>query len=132
MIAINELRIGNLVMCAENQSAFISNDDRIVKIVGLSGHVAHWNKNDRLSSGTKYEFLEGIPLSPEILKKCGFYFDSQMWHINHDFLGLLSFEFAGDTITVWVSRKDFGHCQYLHQLQNLYFSLTSTELTINL
>jgi hypothetical protein len=83
--------------------------------------------------------FEPIPLTPEILEKCNgfqpaiggtYYLPNENWKA--DFMGLepcpsggyyrLNEEYAevGDTI------------QYLHQLQNLYFALTGTELEINL
>lgn len=89
-----------------------------------------------------YEPAKPIPLTSELLEKCGF--------VNKPTKNYpLSFEQDnGDrdldwTFRIWWWRDDIcvepfgrdnGHIgiQYLHQLQNLYFALTGTELTVNL
>lgn len=82
----------------------------------------------------KFEQLRGIPITPEILEKCGF--------------GKKFFEHYGNdrNVTVFnigdVELENFGdnsyqlyayttQVSYLHQLQNLYFALTQTELVYN-
>ena len=74
--------------------------------------------------------LEPIPLTPRILEKCGFKEGS--YHKNW---------FSIPTLTPHIVKYDDGFIlemvddirisesfQYLHQLQNLYFALTGTEL----
>jgi hypothetical protein len=82
------------------------------------------------------DWYEGIPLSPEILEKCGFEWDifyqglcngRYVVNILHD--GTISFAYAK-------RRHDemqfIPYIKYLHQLQNIYYSLTQTELKIQL
>lgn len=73
-----------------------------------------------------------IPLNPEILKKCGFeeVYKSPM-HSTY-WIENLSYYFWHE------KKKQYAECKgiqisikYLHQLQNLYFALTGTHLTIN-
>lgn len=74
-----------------------------------------------------------IPLTHEILKKAkGFRFARKTGH----FLNLhFMIELHGDMPPIiYYSGQmlDVTHIQYLHQLQNLYFALTGSELEINL
>lgn len=88
-----------------------------------------------------------ITLTPEILEKAGFIWSpfSATWFLNIDEELELTwhknrFE---KKISIDVVSPDYGenrtnstqkyiNCRYLHQLQNLYFALTQTELSINL
>ena len=91
--------------------------------------------------------LYAIELSPEILEKCGFEKEQMAYSINIDkFGGGKKLSFSGDylyiidsekretiptdIITIW--NKDLMKEFYLHQLQNLIFSLTGEELIVNL
>lgn len=68
-----------------------------------------------------------IPLSHEILEKCGFATTrfqvfTNKWHIG-------SFQLdVDDDMAVWVSGNDRVIIYHLHQLQNLYYALTGEEL----
>lgn len=108
MIQANELRIGNLV---KNKYGDIGQVDIV------------W-----LRLVTEGEIFEPIPLTEEILLKCGF--EKKVNYVK------------GMTIQdgiAFFDDNEFGHdkedeieCKYLHQLQNLYFALTGQELTIEL
>lgn len=88
---------------------------------------------------TYLDHLMPIPLSPEMLEKCGFKknTDGQGYDIllnlplNSDWMYLVwndsGFYLSNEDIVLVILK-----CDYLHQLQNLYFALTQTELTINL
>lgn len=76
--------------------------------------------------------IDPIPLTPEILEKFGFekHTDSQgdaFWYVytyeDFEFTENGAFTFNGSVMP---------HIQYLHELQNLYFALTGTELEIKL
>ncbi len=123
MIEKTELRIGNIVL-------FDTKQDIIHSLMNSSvtGDLhSHWH----------YERLQPIPLTPEILGKCGL--------INvRDFTYVLK---HSDTIHIVLIQGlkyfmvsitgPFGMVQlpakhYLHEIQNMVHALTGTELTINL
>lgn len=78
-----------------------------------------------------------IPLSPEILERCGFVEDNYgTYHIPilQDQLLWIKF-YKGDFKQGWSCSIDFGEdmkalpdCNSLHDLMNLYYALTKTEL----
>lgn len=146
MINVQELRIGNLISDYQNNT---------IKVLGIS---------DVYNDGNYYIISENggsidddhkpIPLTPEILLKCGFtkglseddaervlysikvanntslYFDRHNnWMRNdEEVVWYLSYEWNNNH-----HKNDFWAApQYLHQLQNLFYSLTNEELNINL
>src|SRR5687767_669454 len=82
-----------------------------------------------------------IPLTPEILEKCGFEYEDlgndspHEWWIHKEHKRFQLWDFNGEH---WIlaMADQYGlpteHFKYLHQLQNIYFALTNTELNINL
>ena len=127
MINANELRIGNWV------------NFRNRKITGKSLYpyqIVFTDFKDVILKDAEFVFkderLEPIPLSPEILEQCGF--ELQEGQIPFYKYGKLFMYFDGTSLSA-----NFGHIEqfdveifYLHQLQNLYFALTGTELAINI
>lgn len=95
-----------------------------------------------ISNISSFDEWDGIALSIEVLEKCGFTDRSGSmknrlgfglpvlsafefcWYVQD---GFLRFQTTGSGFTTRME-----HIQYLHQLQNLYFSLTGTELIINI
>jgi len=81
----------------------------------------------------RYADLSPIPLTPEILEKCGF-------EKGYDVYSKDSFEIAyiingfDEVGYVLIINKEAESVifHYLHQLQNLYFALTGQELDTNL
>ena len=118
MINANELRIGNWVK--------LFNDD-FYKIHVISKTVIQVEGGIIGGEVFKLEHIQPIPLTPEILEKCGFkkgsiYFYFSKFRIvkindSNNWLILLS-----DTYHHLCKLK------HLHQLQNLYFALTGEEL----
>jgi hypothetical protein len=111
MIKANELRIGN----------WVYNSGEPYKI--------DWRNDDYWHTDS----LEPIPLTPEILEKCGFNnFGKDLIH--SDF----AIEKRKDIAVLWPNEGcTETHnikvpCKYLHQLQNLFFALTGEELEINI
>lgn len=88
----------------------------------------------------EYEKVGGnykpIPLSEEILLKCGAKVlrDKERWVIEFGHNEGLYFDIHEKYVELCFQRGEypFFKIDYLHQLQNLYFALTQTELTINL
>lgn len=131
MMQANELRIGNLIR--HNQNAFLHDHlkgkPRIVDLAILTNMVKD-----------KGYFYEPIPLTVEILEACGFKVD-----INLKSQLYISYggEFGLDTFLLWdgelfLSHEGYyvqvslAHIKYLHQLQNLYYSLVGEDLKIDI
>lgn len=104
-----ELRIGNHI----EQGVIFEIKQNVVRV-----------KYNGRTSLLVHEEMKPIPLTEEILLKCGFDTESIPYHC------------INGNVVIYYSQGDFlckytGHeIKYLHQLQNLYYALTGTELTI--
>jgi hypothetical protein len=134
-VTANELRIGNLV----NHSIFGN-----CKITALDYEMICIQRNDKDIKEWFYtEEYEPIPLTEEWLLKFGFEFRNTNkqygWYL----------EVSKNRVLTWCHSKEISldfdledydynntlfdfNCEYIHRLQNLYFALTGTELTIKL
>jgi hypothetical protein len=120
MIQLNEIRLGNLVK-ADNEKIWNSTYNGSIVAVDI----------DILMDIFKDENLYSpIPLSVELLEQAGFKWQGGDHYANEendiwieDKSGL--YRFARPFLTKY-------NLKYLHQLQNLYFALTGTELEVNL
>lgn len=147
MINTTELRIGNWILDTEEAPHYFQVEE-IRKYVGYELW-AYYRKGS-----IKSKSPEPIPLSEEILLKCGFEKSSEYWYAikfkvytemggtqinelsinpeigkcNIEFVGYIGAPMKGDS---GVLLSDY-QTRYLHQLQNLYFALTGEELTINI
>jgi hypothetical protein len=105
----NELRIGNWVLYPHTQlEPFRIEYPRHIELAGI---------------------VQPIPLTPEILEAAGFEHNpkSELW-INW----VICFDKNLQCfISIGREEQDI-EINYLHQLQNLYFSLTGTELKVSL
>lgn len=123
MIKANELRINNYVLL--NTSSLCGPDFIPAQI--------HEIKNISTNCGTEYELFnyDPIPLTPEILEKCGF--DGNELNIKSTgHQACLSMN-DDKSVSLWVEgHYEFGKCKYLHQLQNLFVALTGEELNVKL
>jgi len=131
----NELRIGNWIR-------FISTDSY------------EWVENIKSNSINNVILtdIEPIPLTPEILEKCGFkqlphYTVQNNWNISlgrDRVISVANVETPNEMVfineeqppevkNIIVARNyDYDGYTHLHQLQNLYYALTQTELPITL
>ena len=80
--------------------------------------------------------IQGIPLTNEALKQCGFKptnFGAET-HIMAVEWSYLRLKQIGNEVSVELSHKpnEIFRIKYVHELQNLYFTLTKEELTIKL
>ena len=128
MITPQELRIGNWVnhKIVEKWERVDSIDyDQLLKSNGVEQYYIN---------RFQLEDYEPIPLSPEILEKCGFnkktYGGAGLFYVNglvhiSEYLNYLNCDPYG-------SVENSVSVQYLHQLQNLFYVLTGQELEIKL
>lgn len=123
MIKASELRIGNLIEYLGNQyKASMIGDLSVAIAVG----------GTRVHEFIKCEDINPIPLTPEWLAKCGFNKLNAGW-INSS--GSMCFydrsrDINGYYTMDYGTRNYVARFKHVHQLQNLYFSLTGEELTI--
>lgn len=147
MIKSNELRIGNWINFSYTHKKVIT---RPCSVAILDRDFLLVNdKGDYLSLYYETDSIQPIPLSGELLVKCGFEkrklkeWDEFILPIGDD-LWVIQISIANDDKIIYsvlmanggyddAGEKDLSAlCKYLHQLQNLYFALTNTELPINL
>jgi hypothetical protein len=141
-IELKSLRLGNLVFDDEN---------KIMKVARIeTKQYTEWNNGDEFSiviedilkQNSYYQSLiNGIPITEEWLLKLGFNKQYQKGFIgidvhNSDFVltapkvmgewqeGYAYQYYAGNV-------PKFRELKYIHQLQNLFYSITEVELTLN-
>ena len=139
----NELRIGNKLLVYDNIDT--------IGEVSYNSIICGYTGYSNLDKG----YVEPIPLTEEILLKCGFVkvknkdkedlreyightsqkaryaiFDTDIFITKVDKRGLLWRNIECDFMVLFYHKSI--PIKYLHQLQNLYFVLTGQELEINL
>jgi hypothetical protein len=121
MIEARELRIGNWVFDDYSGNMIVT-----AILTGNKYKLVDLQKRNNAPSG-RYELksITGIPLSTYWLERFnideyGTYYQAgaDSWSLVDD---------SGDGVTIYL-----GSCKYVHQLQNLYFALTGTELEFTL
>jgi hypothetical protein len=138
MIKANELRIGDWVLIngAPIKVESVLSDEINLEWRGIFD-------DDIDVQGTDLETVNPIPLTPEILERCGFVQKKDDFGDDALILELrnsvdsyrLVFYANSDSKAVSVFHKNalIGTLSYhLHQLQNLFFALTGEELKIEL
>jgi hypothetical protein len=144
MINSKELRIGNKVLFGviiveirgihtQRIVRESSGIDAIKEHYYVSGFI---EKSDYYAANSSD--IDPLPLTPEVLEKCGF---SKTFSIPEDQLGCDEWTDANKKCMIHFDTEDwwFGYwnipkqhndicIQSLHQLQNLYYSLTAEEL----
>ena len=126
MIQANDLRIGNLIQLIyeSNRPAL---EERIVRVDRIDEIGVEILGNGERVFGASYELLEGIPLTEEILLKCGARrIDKYTFVLNGLFIHMRKIGFVFN-----VGKKKIV-IEHLHQLQNWAHALTNTELNIKL
>lgn len=134
MININQLRFGNYVMY--EQATHV--------VMGISESLIETRRGDCDDYAHFPSELDPIPLTEEILLKCGFSDkDYKQGYIGIDYKsGAMTFDFVlnkpgvmgnwNKCYTFSLPDYRFVNIDYLHQLQNLYFDLTREELEVKL
>lgn len=124
MIDAKELRIGNLV----------EHSGKIVRVGNIAEVGINFNGNVWEQSTNK---IQPIPLTEEWLLKFGFKYNGWNWEFNqfkfhaqgkNDKGEFYNTEFYIQSKKEWILIS--FTIDFVHQLQNLYFALTGTELTI--
>lgn len=122
MVKANELRIGNwLADTGSLTKGYYHTISAIESDIIFFGSVA-------LSPGN----CGGIPVTAEILEKCGFLFNHYLYTWDRKGISLEQDEFTPIIHRNFQRHEIAKPPKYLHQLQNLYFALTGEELTVNL
>jgi hypothetical protein len=122
MIESKELRVGNWVLY----------DGKPTKV------------HEPFIGAFKHLKADPIELTPEILEACGFVNTGSNWYTEKYFtdckeaLELIRIDINANTFRASIENDDNEHepaytakpIKYVHQLQNLYYALTQTELQI--
>ena len=124
-VTSNELRLGNYI-----NAKHIGSDYDIVKVNSITNHSIGWGKGNFAPSHMDIGFFKSIPLTKEILLKCGFV-KRNILFIN-DTIPFVKIVKCGDYFDVIIGNVFYVKLYSFHQLQNLYFALTGQELEINL
>lgn len=123
----NELRIGNIIQSPSNHRYEI-------KVLQLFSDSYQGDFGNGKRGSMMYSTAEGIPITEEWLLRFGFIKINDRWgtvHYEKDghwvyiLKGYLEFEFQpekGERLNLFVS------FHFVHELQNIYFLLTSEEL----
>ena len=134
----NELRVGNLVYPFINSAEV--GEEEVIEILEIGEHCKVKWEDDIM-----YRYIEDlspIPLTEEILLKCGF--EKLKGKKNENTFMNADLNFGNPVLklndyTRLCTNGGYEYlfldgfrlpCKYLHQLQNLYFALTGNELTI--
>jgi hypothetical protein len=136
MIQATELRIGNWIA----EEAALSNSITYCQLNSISKDKISVVKNGNWIVNTRCYYCLPIPLTPEILEKCGFVgkYKSCGYSYTKNIVTLTSQDEddLGNPVPNYVLHFYYNYqgapLYYLHQLQNLYFVLTGEELNISL
>lgn len=86
-----------------------------------------------------YGEIEPIPLTDEIMEKCGFYhpMHDELWRHKPSCVDVLVVDGWDEYTKPWITVNDNFmfpsiHCRYLHELQNCYFAIMGEELEARL
>lgn len=138
MIKVEELRVGNYVII-NNEKAYSGLKGIPFKVVGiqkLERYSIQLSNNEYYEYNQFIEFIQPIKLNEELLLKCGL--KKVLGGIGWDkFIkdGVeLSFAplVGGGYIPVYRFNNDYIKIRFLHQLQNLFYTLTQKELEVKL
>ena len=120
-----ELRIGNYIKFQViDRERIIKVDARFFRSVAISRESNEIEDNDELS-----DYYQPIPLTPDILEKCGFEKFKGLWNYK-----LVPIGYELNLVKInGLNENEFENqigesIKHLHHLQNLYYALTGEEL----
>lgn len=137
MINAKDLRIGNLILFNPKKGI-----ERICLVMEIKEKEIIVKDNGLNLSLFELEF-QPIPLTPDMLQKCGF----EKWFVEDYETNDVYEKSIDDDLSIEITslkNGDFILCvrvdeyrlskpfRFIHQLQNLYYALTQTELNIQL
>lgn len=123
MIPANELRIGNWVNFDTHNGVMPMRIESIRKeAISACFEVSYFDD----------EKTSPIPLTPEVLEKCGFDYTESLHRLGELEIGYDNEDFMLMQYSLRYKKAIILKVKYLHQLQNLYFALTGEELTVKL
>lgn len=144
MIDKNEMRIGNYFFC-DGKILWLSEIQHLKEV--KEWVYEGWHEETKQRYSINYFEAEPIPLTPEILIKCGFYIVENAYQ-SKQLAKRKLFSLDDEDIDICFTKdnellflrsnklsimiNDTSKYKYLHQLQNLYFALTGQELEIDL
>lgn len=142
MIDAKELRIGNIVevILSPSKAEFWGIDSislDLLTVYDLNSPDRKMDVDNRKRLEDEYlGRISPIPLTEEMLLKCGFNYDKEedCWKICGLFIRKedCGFRIYIECEDAWYSGCYFNDFRYLHQLQNIYFDLTGKELEVKL
>lgn len=134
----SELRIGNLIRLNREMEWSNPLSEKTVKIESISTQGINYSNYPEM--GVCWDTLDdkfvGIPLTEEWLLKFGFQYQDETKILFIQVGNLLHIEFedmdCSITPTTWSGSSilPWMDIEYVHQLQNLYYALTGTELEL--
>jgi hypothetical protein len=129
MLQENEVRIGNAVKDSTGRIGTIMSIGKSQVRVRFEFSTV---KIDTNHDETGLD-VEAVPLTPEILEKIGF---KRIDHVHgYSFYSLSQSKKNRCHIDIYPEKTSWmsysvKHCKYVHELQNLYYSLVGSELEI--
>ena len=126
---INELRIGNLIRFNNyiQPESIVNVNARFFSSFAGGRATSEMNPSEEISN-----YYSGIPLTPEILEKAGFEPAYGYYVIGSDTISICYSQNEGLWATFILGDNKINNILFVHQLQNLYYALTSEELNIQL
>jgi hypothetical protein len=127
MLQANELRIGNYFI--DTIGAY-ANPNTIQQVESIDNNGVNTWQDMSASGCCPFDKMKPIPLTPEILEKCGFKKRRGgaygiIWHKER-------IDIIKDEDKLYYRQFQRLPIRYLHQLQNLYYALTGEELEVHL
>lgn len=126
----------NMIQTIElKKKNLLSYDGKVVFIAEiLKENLVTIYNGSGLEKGTTLDCLRPIPLTEELLLKCGF--EKCNYGNNKEFISYkmdwFNCRLAVGVLSIMGYNNRHQDIKYLHQLQNLYFALTGKELEITL
>ena len=136
---VKELRIGNYLQIKNKGICIVKgiNTDNFLQ--------CKWNESDTIVWGEPIDYFQPIPITPEILERCGFKYRTEnvigtlykpVFYTGFNYTRYSVYK-VGDVFNHWYLNHEFdgrkritSNIRYLHQLQNIIFDLTGIEIEL--